>query len=194
MNEPNKLCLVLRPEVTRAEFEVAATDLGFEHHRTNPGDGSRIDYEQVWAIPSVESATAAVHYLESVFAPIHSLIIRGADVLRLAERLAARLPTFTHDQLVGDALHATDHNDQVRAINRLAVGFVDFDPTVFTIISTFATKAESPLLRAAAVNAAGFRAWPQFRSMLEAVATEDLDGSVRRHAAEIIPHIPPPRG
>ncbi len=142
MSGPSKLCLVLRAEATRADFERVA-EMGFEHHRRVTDDPR--GYEQVWAIPNIAHATGGVHDNESAFANWPCLVVGGANAPEVAACLAERLPVFTHEELRQDALDAATHNDKVRAIHRLALGFVYFDPVVLQILAMFALRSESSL-------------------------------------------------
>ena len=190
MSQVNQMCVILHPDATRADFEQAARELGFIHAETYPTDGDHLAHEELWAKPNAVAAIAAANYLEDPVSNLRYLILRSADSARLAAEFTARVPAFTHEELVDHALHATEHEDQVRAINRLAIGFINFDPTVFTIIGAFAMRAENPLLREAAVNATGFRAWPQFRPMLEVLAQQDAAENVCNRASRLLAHWP----
>jgi hypothetical protein len=131
-----------------------------------------------------------ITYIEDPISCLSYVVVRGADVPNLVSKLAECLPAFTPAELLSDALEATEHNDQVRAINRLAIGNREWDPAVSTIITIFATEAQNPILREAAVNAMGFRAWPEYRRVLERIAVEDPAENVRQHAANLLAHWP----
>jgi hypothetical protein len=190
MSRANEVCLILHPSVTRADFEKAARDSGFVHFATHPRGGDQRAYEQVWLTPNVVAPTEDVHYIEDSIPNFPYLVVGGVDPSRLAARLAERISVYTPDELLNSALDASTHNDQVRAINRLAIGFVNFDPTAYTIIMTFALQAQNPVLREAAVNAIAFRAWPHFRPLLERIVAEDPAENVRRKAALLLAHWP----
>lgn len=192
MSKANDVCLILHSGVTRADFEKAAADSGFVHFATHPiGSGQRA-YEQVWVTPNVVAPTTGVHYFEDPIPNFPYLVVSGADVHHIASLLAERLPVYTPDELLNSALDASTHNDQVRAINRLAIGFVNFDPSAYTIIMTFALQAQNPLLREAAVNSIAYRAWPHFRPLLERIVAEDPAENVRRKATLLLAHWPHP--
>jgi hypothetical protein len=189
MADAQEVCVVLREGVTRADFEQAATASGLVHFETRPG-GERAAYEQVWAWPDVDHPTAGVNYLESPFVSFPYLVVHGYEVPLLVGKLTAQLAAYTPGQLIDEAMQASTHDDQVHAVNRLAIGFVECNLAVLGIIMTFVFQAENPLLREAVVNAMGFRAWPQFRPLLERLAAEDPAENVRTHAARILAHWP----
>jgi hypothetical protein len=167
-----------------------ATDLRLTHHETRPGDGDRLAYEQVWA---TADRTSAINYLEDPISGLHYLSIRGTLASRLVTKLAKRLDVYDEEDLLEHAATATTLEEQVRALNQVAIGFVDYHPAAMELLEGYATSAPLPQLRAAAVNAMGFRAWPQFRPVLEQVAAQDPDEGVRRRAASMLPFVPPPQ-
>jgi hypothetical protein len=190
MSRATQECLILRPQVTRADVEAGLAAAGLAHFATHPADRDLRAYAQVWVTPSVAAPTAGVHYYEDPIPNFPYLVVSGANFQDLAARVAERVATFTRDELLDGALDAAAHNDQVRAINRLAIGFVEFDPAVWTIIATFAREAQNPLLREAAVNSVAFRAWPHYRPLLERIVVDDPSENVRQRAALLLAHWP----
>lgn len=182
----NKVSLILKPGVTRADFERAATDAGFAHFETRPGDGDRAAYEQVWAWPDLARPHAAIHYIESPFVSFPYVVVRGSEVPELAAKLTDRLPTYSRAELIDDAMSATEHDEQVYAINRLAVGFPTCEPAVLGILTNYILAGATPLLREAAVNALGFHAWPEVKWLVAKLAAEDPHDNVRAHAAALL--------
>jgi hypothetical protein len=182
----NKVCLVLKPGVGRADFERAAADAGFAFFETRPGDGDRVGYEQVWGWPNLDRPTAGVYYIESPFVSFPYIVVKGSELPLLTGKLTDRLPVYSRAELIDDAMNATAHDDQVRAINRLALGFVECEPAVFGIMMNSILAGATPLLREAAVNALGFNAWPQFRWVLEKLSAEDPAPNVRERAAALL--------
>jgi hypothetical protein len=181
-----KVCLVLKPGVARADFARAAANAGFAFFEERPGDGDRVPYEQVWGWPNLECPTAGVYYHESPFVSFPYIVVAGSELPLLAGKLTDRLAIYTREELIDDAMNATEHNEQVHAINRLALGFVDFQPAVFAIITNSILAGATPLLREAAVNAVGFRAWPHFRPLLKALAEQEKEANVRERAAALL--------
>ena len=184
MNKLEKMCRVLYPHINRADFQKAAKDLGFVHHETRPGDGARTAYEEVW---SLQDRTTAVNYLEDPIAGMNYLVLRGADLNTFETKFARQLQLFSTEETVELAAGAVNYNTQIEAIVRLAITFTDYDPDAYSVFEAYATQAPNPLLREAAVDAMGYQAWPEFRSLLEVIAAEDTAENVRRHAQEILP-------
>jgi hypothetical protein len=197
--DPKGVYRVLYPHVTQGDFERAATVLGFLRFETRPGDEKRVAYEQVWAFPD---RTTAVNYVESPLAGVHYFNLRGARVPHFTTELTRRVQARSPEELLASAVGPMPHDEYVKALNRmpdgehiwalnrLAITFPAYDPAVFAIFEAYATKAPSPHLRRSAVNAMGFRLWPQFRPLLEQIIAEDPDESVREHAKAILAHVP----
>lgn len=138
MSKSTDLCRVLYPPITRADFEEAATDLGFVHYETRAGDGARRAEEQVWSLPD---RTTAVNYLEDPLAGVNYLIFRGTELSRFETPFARRLQIFSTEETVELAAGAVNHNTQVEAIVRLAVTFVEYDPDAYAVFEAYATQA-----------------------------------------------------
>jgi hypothetical protein len=182
----NKIVLILKPGVTRAHYERAATDAGFAHFETRPGDGDRAAHEQVWAWPDLERPHAAVHYLESPLVSFAYVVVRGSEVPELAARLTDRLPIYSRAELIDDAMNALTHDEQVYAINRLAVGFPQCEPAALGVLTNYILAGATPLLREAAVNALGFHGWPEVKWLVAKLAAEDPADNVRARAAALL--------
>jgi hypothetical protein len=186
MSEANEVYLVLKPGVTRADFASAAADAGLAFFQELPGDGNREAYQQMWGWPNLEHPTAGVYYLESPLYGFPYVVVQGSELPLLAGKLTNRLAVYTRAELIDDAMNATEHNEKVHAINRLALVFVECEPAVLAIITNYILAGATPLLREAAVNAVGFRAWPQFRPLLEALAEQEKEANVRERAAAVL--------
>jgi hypothetical protein len=197
--DPTGVFRVLYPHVTRADFERAATVLGFLRFETRPGDGKRVAYEQVWALPD---RTTAVNYLEDPLAGLHYFNLRGARVPHFTTELMRRVQARSPEEVLADAvgpmptdeyvtaLNRMPEGEHIKALSRLAITFRAYDPDVLAIFEAYATKAPSPVLRHAAVNAMGFCLWPQIRTLLEQISAEDPAANVREHARAILAHVP----
>lgn len=185
MSEVKEVCLVLKPGVTRADFAHAAADVGFAFSKEVPG-GNRVSYQQVWGWPNLERPTAGVYYLENPFLGFPYIVVQGSEVSLLGQKLTDRLAVYTRAELIDDAMNATEHNKQVQAINRLALGFVECEPAVLGILTNYILAGATPLLREVAVNAIGFRAWQQFRPLLQTLMEQEKEANVRERAVAIL--------
>lgn len=190
MSTESEACLILKPEVSRDEFHVSAKRIGLIFSEAFPSDGDCLAYEEVWAMPSLERPVSAVNYVEDPLTNNNYLILRGNEVIGLSRKFAHNVATYSKDELIADAMKAVGHNEQVRAINRLALGFTVLDPAVFVILGTFATKAENSLTREAAINAIGFRWWPEFQNGLRIISERDPAENVRQKAKLVLAHWP----
>ncbi len=186
----SELAIVFRPEVTREQFSVAAKQLKFVFVESYPPDGKQAGYEEVWAFPRADYALTAINYTESPLIRSASCTVRGNQVAGFADQLVRLLPAYSADELITAAMEATEHNQQVLSLHQLAIGFITWDPRVFTVIGTFATQSQNAVIREVAVHAMGYRAWSQFRQMLEKIAVMDPSEQVRQQAVAILPFIP----
>jgi hypothetical protein len=188
MSNPPAIYMVLYREVTRADFEKAAAELGFNHFETRPGDGRRVPYEQVWAVPD---ETTAVNYFEDPISGLNFILLRGAELSRLEMEFDERLHNYDPEETIELAEGAQSHDDQVEAITRLALTWPEYNPQVFKVFEAYATQPPNPLLREATVNAMGYHRWPEFRPLLERIAAQDPAENVRQHAQAILAALPP---
>ena len=144
MSKDQEACLVLCPEGPREKFEKVATQLGFVHVETRPDDGDRVAYEQVWATPD---KLKAANDLEDPMVNVHYMSLRSlTSVRRIKSEFAQRIEYIPDEELLEDAIQVTEHNEQVRAINRLAIKFVEYHPTAFALIEAGPTQPPHPLV------------------------------------------------
>lgn len=174
---------VLDSGVTRELFEETAAELGLVKQETWEARGEGQAYEQVWATPD---KTRAVNYVEDPLSGMSYVHFRGDDLEELMEEFGDKLSTFWPDELIGLFHEATEHNEIVDYVYRLAIAFPDFDPEVFTIFEGVAADAPHPKLRLAGLDALAYRTWPQSRAVVERVARADADAEVREQAARIL--------
>src|SRR5262245_3263866 len=94
-----KVCLVLKPGVTRADFAHAAADAGFAFFEERTGSGDTGPYEQVWGWPQLECPTAGVYYVESPLISSAYITVKGSELPLLARKLTDRLAVYTRAEL-----------------------------------------------------------------------------------------------
>ncbi|NMO21846.1 HEAT repeat domain-containing protein [Pyxidicoccus fallax] len=178
--------VVLKPGVKRQEFEQAALAVGLVKHREREGDGQKESYQQIWATQDEENS---VHYVEDPLSGTTFFSIRGPKQQSLVFELARRVWAFAPEELIELAQEAETHDEQVKAVFRLAVANPRYQPDVFNVFSVYATKPPNPLLRAATLNAIGYRCWPECIPLLEGVARDDADAQVRQTAERLLPYL-----
>lgn len=174
---------VLDSGVTRELFEETAAELGLVKQNTWEAEGEGGVYEQVWTTPD---KTLAVNYVEDPLSGMSYAHFRGADLEELTEEFGEKLSTFWPDELVGLFYEATEHDEIVDYLYRLAIAFPEYDEQVFEIFERAATRAPHPKLRLAGLDALAYRTWPQSRAVVERVAGTDADPEVREQAARIL--------
>ena len=174
---------VLDSGVTRELFEETAAELGLVKHDTWEAKGEGQSYEQVWTTPD---KTLAVNYVEDPLSGMSYVHFRGEDLEELTEEFGEKLSTFWPDELIGLFHEATEHDEIVDYLYRLAIAFPEYDEQVFGIFERAATSAPHPKLRLAGLDALAYRTWPQSRAVVERVARTDADAEVREQAARIL--------
>lgn len=177
------ICFALKPGTTRDQVAAAASKAGLVLVNRTEGDGERLSYEEAWA---TADGAVSVHYVEDPLVNVSYLVLRDRGTHQLTASFLADLPAFGHAEALDLARQATDRNDQVRGLYRLAVMFPSFDPDAFDVFAAYATRAQTPLLREAAVDAMGYRSWPQFIPLLEQIEQQDSDAEVRQRAKVIL--------
>lgn len=182
---------VLDSGVTRELFEETAAELGLVKQNTWEAQGEKEAYEQVWTTPD---KTRAINYVEDPLSRMSYVHFRGADLEELMEEFDEKLSTFWPDELVELFHEATEHNEIVDYLYRLAIAFPEYDPEVFEIFKGVATGAPHPKLRLAALDALAYRTWPGSRAVVERVAREDKDEEVKQSAQRLLTlwDAPPP--
>jgi hypothetical protein len=174
---------VLEERVGRDDFARYARALGFSHHDTWESGGPREPYEEAWANPD---RTEAINYVEDPVSQQHYLTLRAADSDALADKVAGTIPVLDPEELIADSYRELPHDTHVTNLFRLAITFADADPEVTEIFRLFATEPANPLMRLAALEALGYRAFPEHRDIVAQVAEHDPDETVRAHAREVL--------
>jgi len=174
---------VLEDGTPRAEVSDALTRLGYSLRKTWPGNDESA-YEEAWATPDEGSA---VNYAEDPITLANYVAIRGATPDLVLMKVADLLPTLAPEEVIEALMTATSDDAQVRGLYRLAVTFPELDDTAKEIFEQFSTNAPEERLRDAAVNAIGYRAWPELIPLLEHVEARDPSDAVRASARRILP-------
>jgi len=180
------VCFVLKPGVNRERIRAVAARAGLALANRIEGDGSRLSYEEAWAMPD---RMTAVNYVEDPIVNLAYLVFRGENIDDLIGKLIPELPAFTHREALDMAKTGQTRNDQVRALYRIAVMFPEYNAEAFEVMREYSTKAQDPVLREAAVDAMVYRCWPEFIGLLEHIERNDPDKNVRQRASEILPHV-----
>ncbi|MTJ10965.1 hypothetical protein FJR04_25430 [Anabaena sp. UHCC 0204] len=116
------------------------------------------------------------------------LWVRGPEIRQLLFEIVRRLPAYEPEELIEMASTATEHDEVVDVLFRIAVGFPNFDPQVFRVFETY-LKHPTPLLREATVQAIAYRLWPESVKLIEKVVQEDTDEDVQQFAQSILNQI-----
>ncbi|NUM57703.1 MAG: HEAT repeat domain-containing protein [Bdellovibrionaceae bacterium] len=179
-------CIVLMPEVARTEVQSALALLGLTHHHTWEQDAAGEGYEEVW---TNSARDIAVNYVESRLFNVAYLTIRGERSDALCADIEIMLRVFSPSELLDAVRAGKTHNERVQALSKLAAMFPSYDEQTYRVFVAAATQHENTLLQEAAINAMGYRGWPQYIPVLEAIAAGDPSESVRNRAVLTLIHV-----
>lgn len=180
-------CIVLYPEVKRRDVESVADELGLQLHNVWESDDSGGGYEQVWATPD---HSLAVNYVESSLLNLSYITVRGEPRDSWLDKLGKRLHVFTAEEVIASAYReGATHNEQVRCLSRLAAMFTYYEERALAIFEALSTQSEDVLLQEAAINAMGYRRWPEVVPLLERIAATAPVARVRNRAQRTLSHV-----
>jgi hypothetical protein len=177
--------LVLEEDIDYDDFVGVADGQGWIKYKTYPGDGKKERFEEVWA---TEDKANAIHYIDDPISGTRFIWVRGPRIRELLFEIDRRLPAYEPEELIEMAAEASDHNEAVQALFRIAVGFPNFDPKALRVFEAY-LKHPTPLVREATVQAIAYRLWSEGIKLLEKVVQEDPDEGVRQFAQSILDQV-----
>ncbi|MTJ51922.1 hypothetical protein FJR38_04160 [Anabaena sp. UHCC 0253] len=177
--------LVLEEDINYDDFLGVAQKQGWIKYKTYLPDEKNKRFEEVWATPDKANA---IHYIDDSISGTRFLWVRGPEIRQLLFEIVRRLPAYEPEELIEMASTATEHDEVVDVLFRIAVGFPNFDPQVFRVFETY-LKHPTPLLREATVQAIAYRLWPESVKLIEKVVQEDTDEDVQQFAQSILNQI-----
>jgi hypothetical protein len=140
-----------------------------------------VKHEIRWLTPT----TITLHYEDDYISRQSYVYLAGDDFKALpglVADLTEALQPWSLDELLQAIADARTGPEQARAVLRAGLGApMEFDQEFFDAISACMTADEAPL-RTASVLAAGASPWPQFRPVLDRIASGDPEAEVREMA------------
>lgn len=185
MAKPYSLARVLAPYVTRADFEQAASDLGFGHFDTSPGDARRA-YEQIWANAE---RTASLNHIEDKLLRLSYVHVRSVEqdlCARVLSDISHSLSVFSPEDILTILTRATDLDAIYINLARASATFYDFDQRAFDIIHEFAVNSPIEDVRDEALNTMVYRCWKEWVPVLESIIANDPSPAIRSRAQEVL--------
>jgi HEAT repeat protein len=138
--------------------------------------------EQTWGV----RRGVHVHAVIDSLSEYCSLTVLAEDRLegeQFTSQLEEYLNPLTRDELLAPVTEISDAGERMLHLMRLAVGSpAAFDREIHVRITEFA-RDEDPRVRDATTLAMSYVAWPQFRPVLQDLATNDPNPTVRQDAA-----------
>lgn len=181
MTEESGIYLVLENHVGYQDFVDVAKLKGWEKYKSYPGDGKLKSFEEVWT--TTDKATA-IHYIDDPVTLTRHLWVRGRQVDEVLFQLRG-LPCYEADELLQAAVEAEGHDEMIHSLFRLAVAFPKHDPDAYRIFSAYLTHPDA-MLRKAAIQAIGYRMWPEARGLLEDLVLTEPVKELRQFAQAVL--------
>ncbi|MBV6622389.1 MAG: HEAT repeat domain-containing protein [Rivularia sp. (in: Bacteria)] len=185
INQVEGIFLVLPDHIGREYFVNVMEQLNWFVQQIHEGDGIKKAYQEIW---TTEDRANAINYVEDPLTMTHFLWLRGSNIHDLLPEIWGRIPAYESEELLEMAVEAEEHDDAVRAVLRIAVGFPNFDSDALSIFEQYLTST-SPLLRKATIQAIAYRLWTETAPLLEKVSQEDSDEDVKSFAQNILCHL-----
>lgn len=177
----NERYLVLEDYVTHEDFLRLAGREGWTLARTYPSDGEREPFEEVWVDAG---RTHAVHYIDDPVSGTRHLRLRGPELDTLLRRVVGPLPIYPPDELIEDARGPLTEQEAIATLFRLAVTFAVFEPRVQELFRAY-LRHPRPLVRKAADQALGYRAWPSSVPLIGEAAARESDPGAKAFAERL---------
>jgi hypothetical protein len=151
-----------------------------------PGDPERyVSKHTIWLTPT----TITLDYEEEYVSQHAYAYYRGRDLEAIPElvgKLEDALHPWTREELLSAVSNSRTGPERARAVMRAALGApLEFDQEFFEAVKSCMEAHDAPLRNAAAF-AAGSASWPQFRPLLERIASQDPEMEVREMAQGVL--------
>jgi hypothetical protein len=177
------LVFLLGNRTGHADFVRFARTKEWILHEDRPGKGRKSADEQIWVTPD---RGTAIHYMADPTPKERFVVIYGRDTGDVAFQMgAANLDIHTRDDVFDRALVAATNPERITVAWQLAVVAKLYDEAVLDLLKSLYDGADD-IVRAAVINAIGYRGWPESRDFLEQVATEDPSADLRQNARDIV--------
>lgn len=185
MEEPpnGPIVYLLGNRTSHADFVRFARAKEWLVHEERPSTGPKNPYEQIWVTPD---RGTALHYMDDPTPKERFLVLYGRDAGTVAIQLgAANLDIHTSEDVVDRALVASSNPERITVAWQLGVVAKLYDATILDLLKSLYSGADDSV-RAAVINAIGYRGWPEARGFLEEIAANDPSADLRQNAREIV--------
>lgn len=173
--------LVLHSYLGHEDFLRVARREGWSLEKTYPSEGERDPFEEVWVD---KRGLRAIHYIDDPISSTRHLWIRGPELDDLLFTVVRLLPIYPPEELVAEASEGLPADEAIDVLLRLAVTFPSYDADVFKVYSDYLAHPLA-VVRKAAVQALGYRGWPQGVELLGEHAKVEPDPAVREYAQRV---------
>lgn len=186
MNQQQWTRLVCRETVDVDTVRRVATNSWFLWNRIERDDNQPLVYE--W---STAAKDCRIRFTDDHRLGVRFFDFMGDKAAEVAHFVKNTLPTYERDEIIALANSAKEENHGIWAAFKLAVlahGTV-FDPEEFGAFGELANH-RSPRVREATIYAMSQTGWAQFAGILEPMADDDPEESVRARAKFALESLP----
>lgn len=177
--------IVLRQHVTDDDVQGVAWDLDW--NAISVGDRKQATWVDAWA--TVDGATS-IHYVHDGPIGMRYFMVRGRDVVGVAQRIVDTCPTWTLANALDTARLATERDDRLIAVYAMALTAPDDpDPAVSSELRRAAADPD-PGIRQSVVIATTYLGWPDLVTVVEELQRADPVDDIRHNAGIMLSTVP----
>lgn len=173
--------LILKDEATLDDVRRVAAEDGWEERQTIAAD-ERQPLQVIWLVPD---RAASVHYVEDTLVGLRYLMFRGYDTDDVRLHAGARLPSYTVAESTA-LLRDPDPAERRHGVLVTCLSAPIAAETPYLPALARAAADPEPAVRHAVILGLGFVDWPETEPILERLATDDADPSVRDAAGGML--------
>jgi hypothetical protein len=183
MANPNgPIVFLLRPATTFSEFQRIADLYGWRIVREAAGDNYRTAFEQIRVTPD---GSTAIHYLADPTPKERFLLIYGPQTRAVAFNVGRSFETESSTDVFERVREAASDDEKAAGAYQLAVVFRSYNDEAMNLLRSFYDGGVAAV-RYAVINALGYAGWPESRALLERIANDDPEPSLRENARAIV--------
>jgi hypothetical protein len=186
VNQQQWTRLVCRETVETDTVRRFASEVWFLWNRIERDDNQPLVYE--WATAAKD---CRIRFTDDHRLGVRFLDFMGPKADEVAHLVKTKLPMYEREEIVALANSAKEENQGIWGAFRLAVAVhgTGFDPEAFGAFGELANHRSSRV-REAAIYAMSQAGWPQFAGILEPMAADDPEESVRARATFALQSLP----
>jgi HEAT repeat protein len=177
-DEEPRFVVLLHAQTPRAEYERLAELYRWRVVEELPGDNDRLPYEEIRV--TLDGRTI-IHYLDDPVASVRYLVVHGPKTRAVAFNLGRSFDIELPDAVLERVRSATSDDEKAHGAFELAVAFREYSEEAANVLRKI-YEGGNTRVRHAAINAIGYRGWPEARALFEQILREEQDPTLRENA------------